>query len=59
MTRISWNLRLGREILKIERKQMRDICFLKFDNTVKPETGCCSVAKLTETNTSHLLSLDF
>jgi len=39
VTRIKWNPCLGWEIFKIESKQMRDICFLKFGNTVK--TGNC------------------
>jgi hypothetical protein len=38
---------------------MRYICFLKFGNTVKMETGFYSVTKLKKTNLSHLLTLDF
>jgi hypothetical protein len=39
VTRIKRNPCLGWEIFKIESKQMREICFLKFGNTVK--TGNC------------------
>jgi hypothetical protein len=35
VTRIEWNSCLGWEIFKIESKKMRDICYLKFGNTVK------------------------
>jgi hypothetical protein len=36
---MKWNPCLGWEIFKIASKQMRDICYLKFGNTVK--TGNC------------------
>jgi hypothetical protein len=36
MTRIKRDPCLGWEILKVGSKQMRDICFHKFGNTVKP-----------------------
>jgi hypothetical protein len=35
MTRIKRNPCLGWEIVKVECKQIRDICFLKFGNTLK------------------------
>jgi hypothetical protein len=38
---------------------MRDICFLKFVNTVKTGNWFYSVAKFKKTNISHLHTLDF
>jgi hypothetical protein len=37
---------------------MRDICFLKFDNTLTTSFRFCSVTKLKKTNIFHLFTLD-
>jgi hypothetical protein len=59
VTRIKHNPFLGWEIFKIESKQIRDVCFLKFGNTVKPISRFYGVAKLKKTIIFHLLTLDF
>jgi hypothetical protein len=46
VTRIKRNPRLGWEIFKIERKQMRDICFLKFGNALITVSGFYIVTTL-------------
>jgi hypothetical protein len=46
VTRLKRNPYLRWENFKIESKQMIDICFGKFGNTVKPETVFYDVTKL-------------